>query len=234
MLRRTSLGCGLSVLLFIFAGFADEKPSAPNSSDLVEFPAILQQKITAGVTAVGTKVQAKLTIPTLVHGTVVPRDTILSGEITESVAKSAEAPSKLGIRMDTARWKDGSLPIKVYLTEWYYETKMSLGENADQDYGGIHGSIGITMGGSSLPRSPTGGGTISPENDPPSIPTSPDPAPSPSTTGSDPHTHRARMQHVESHRQEDGSFVIVSKKNGLKLDKNTTYVFASEDLFTHK
>ena len=90
MLRRTSLGCGLLVLLFVYAGFTDQKPPAASNSDLVEFPVTMQQKITAGVTPVGTKVQAKLTISTLVHGTVVPRDAVLSGEITGKVSADSE------------------------------------------------------------------------------------------------------------------------------------------------
>ena len=136
MLRRTSLGCGLLVLLFVFGGFTDKRPPAPTTSDLIEFPVTMQQKITAGITPVGTKVQAKLTISTLVHGTVVPRDAVLFGQITESVAKSADVPSKLGIRMDMAEWKNGSLSVKVYLTEWYYPVKSMMDEDENAGYRG--------------------------------------------------------------------------------------------------
>ena len=109
----------------------------------------MQEKVAAGITKVGTTVHAKLTISTLVHGTVVPRDAVLSGEVTESEAKSADAPSKLGIRMDLAQWKNGSLPIKVYLTEWYYPLKSLMSEDGNTGYSSIHGSVGITMGGGS-------------------------------------------------------------------------------------
>src|SRR5882724_1009013 len=147
MFRRTSLGHGLLVLLFTFTGFAEKiPPPGTNISDLVEFPVLMQQKVAAGITPVGTKVQAKLTISTLVHGTVVPRDAILSGEVTESEAKTADAPSKLGIRMDLAQWKNGSLPIKVYLTEWYYPVKSAMVEDGSSGYSAVHGSIGVTMG----------------------------------------------------------------------------------------
>ena len=102
----------------------------------------MQQKITAGITPVGTKVQAKLTISTLVHGTVIPRDAVLSGEITESVAKSADAPSKLGIRMDMAQWKNGSLPIKAYLTEWYYPPKSMMARRQQSRLSGSNAWLG--------------------------------------------------------------------------------------------
>src|SRR6202162_3686572 len=101
-------------------------PIAHSSAGAREFPVIMRQNVTAGVTPVGAKVQAKLAVATLVDGVVVPRDAILSGEVTESVAKSATDPSRLAIRMDSAQWKKGSAPIvlslasKVYLTAWYY------------------------------------------------------------------------------------------------------------------
>ena len=233
MLRRTSLGCGLLVLLFVFAGFTDKRPPAATSSDLIEFPVTMQQKITAGITPVGTKVQAKLTISTLVHGTVVPRDAVLSGEITESVAKSADAPSKLGIRMDMAQWKNGSLPIKVYLTEWYYPPKSMMTEDDNPGYrGAMHGSIGITMGGGNsqtFPTATTPSGRM-PSDDSMPFPTTPDPGAMPTNDSS---THRSRMPDVDSKRGEDGAIVLTSKK-GLKLDKNTTYVLATGDLHSQK
>src|SRR5437016_4608769 len=147
MFRRTSLGYGLVVLLFSFAAQAEKPPSEANSSDLIEFPVTMQQKVAAGITPLGTKVHAKLTISTLVHGTVIPGGAVLSGEVTESEAKSADAPSKLGIRMDLAQWKSGSLPIKVYLTEWYYPVKSLMSEDGNPGYSSIHGAVGITMGG---------------------------------------------------------------------------------------
>ena len=78
-------------------------PAASGSSGALEFPVIMRQNVVAGTTPVGTKVQAKLAVATLVDGVVVPRDAVLSGEVTESVAKSAIDPSRLAIRMDSAR-----------------------------------------------------------------------------------------------------------------------------------
>jgi hypothetical protein len=193
----------------------------------------MQQKITAGITPVGTKVQAKLTISTLVHGTVVPRDAVLLGEITESAAKTADAPSKLGIRMDMAQWKNGSLPIKLYLTEWYYPPRPVMAEDNNPGYpGAMHGSIGITMGGGSpqtYPTSTTPSGRM-PSDDSMPFPTTPDPGTMPTNNST---THRSRMPDVESKRSEDGAIVLISKK-GLKLDKNTTYVLATGDSHSQK
>ena len=236
MLRRTSLGCGLLVLLFVFAYSGEKTPISANNTDLIEFPVTLQQKITAGVTVVGTKVQAKLTISTLVHGTVIPRDAVLSGEITESVAKSADAPSKLGIRMDMAQWKSGSLPVKVYLTEWYYSPKSMMTEDENSGYrGAMHGSVGISVGGGgnnpqTFPGSTTSSGRGMPSDDSMPFPTTPDPG---TMNTNDSSTHRLRMPDVESKRAEDGAIILLSKK-GLKLDKNTTYVLASGNLLPQK
>src|SRR6185312_5125566 len=237
MFRRISLGYGLLVLLFSLALLAEKPPSSTSNSDLVEFPVTMQQKVAAGITSVGIKVHAKLTISTLVHGTVIPRVAVLSGEVIVSQAKSADAPSKLGIRMDLAQWKNGSLPIKIYLTEWYYPIKSMISEDGNSGYPGIHGSVGVTMGGgsaypSTFPPSASTGGRRLPDDDPPPFPTTADPTPTP--TVSDASTHRTRMQDVESKRAEDGSISLISKKASLKLDKYTTYVFAAGNLLPQK
>jgi hypothetical protein len=90
------------------------KPAASSAAGL-EFPVLMRQNASAGTTPVGTKVQAKLAVSTLVNGVVVPRDAILSGEITESVAKSATNPSRLAIRMESAQWKNRSGPMVFVL-----------------------------------------------------------------------------------------------------------------------
>src|SRR3984893_2585012 len=105
---------------------AQHAPVAASSSGALEFPVIMRQNVAAGTTPVGTKVQAKLAVATLVDGVVVPRVAVFSGEVTESVAKSATDASRLAIRMDSAQWKKGSAPVvlslapKVYLTAWDY------------------------------------------------------------------------------------------------------------------
>src|SRR6202165_2858569 len=116
---------------------------SPGSSGALEFPVIMRQNVAAGITPVGSKVQAKLAVATLVDGVVVPRDAVFSGEVTESVAKSATDPSRLAIRMDSAQWKKGSAPIvlpltsNVYLTAWYYPvaamTSQDLSDESPDD-----------------------------------------------------------------------------------------------------
>jgi len=212
------------VLLFTLAGFAEKRPQNP---DLIEFPIQMQQKVTAGITPVGAKVQAKLTIATLVKGNVVPEGAILSGEVTESEAKGADAPSKLGIRMDLAQWRNGSLPLKVYLTEWYYPVKAPMPGDDNSSLPGIHGSVGVTMGGGTPYPAGDSSGRF-PGDGPSRGPATIDPD-SPGTA-SDSSPHRARLKDVDSKRNEDGSISLLCKKNSLRLDKNTIYVLAAGDL----
>ena len=227
MPRRTSLEVGLLVLLFTFAAIAQKKPSP--TADLLEFPVYLQQKVTAGITPVGTKVGAKLTIATLVKGKVVPEGAILTGEVTESEAKSSDAPSKLSIRMDLAEWKGGSLPVKVYLTEWYYPPRHAMTEDESPGFPGIHGSVGVTMGGTPYPPSTSpGGGLPFPDDGAPTV--SPPIDPGSGSTPANVSPRRVRMKDVELERGDDGSMSLVCKKHGLKLDKGTIYALASDSL----
>ena len=55
-----------------------------------ELPIILRQTVEAGKTAVGTKVEARLVMATMIKGGVLPRGAVISGEVTESVAKSRQ------------------------------------------------------------------------------------------------------------------------------------------------
>src|SRR5208283_4341041 len=98
---------------------------APAPVPAIEFPVVMQQNVVAGKTPVGTKIRAKLVIATLVKGQVIPEGATLSGEVIESVAKSATVPSRLGVRMDSVQWKNNSFPITVYLSAWYYPVSMS-------------------------------------------------------------------------------------------------------------
>lgn len=110
----------LTVVLGSVALVGQQTPAGHSATAGGEFPAVMRQNVSAGKTPVGTKIEAKLVVATLANGTVIPKDAVLSGEVTESVAKSASDPSRLAIRMDSVQWKDGSAPIKVYLTPWYY------------------------------------------------------------------------------------------------------------------
>jgi hypothetical protein len=111
--KRIKFACAGWVVAFGCTALIGQQASTkpPTSWQAVEFPVVMRQSVDAGKTAVGTKVQAKLVAATLLNGVVVPRDAVLSGEVTESVAKSKTDPSRLAIRMDTAQWKKGSAPV---------------------------------------------------------------------------------------------------------------------------
>ncbi len=203
-------------------------PAAPNSPAGLEFPVIMRQSVTAGKTAVGTKVQAKLALATLVNGVVVPQDAILSGEVIESVAKSATGPSRLALRMDSAQWKNGSAPVvlsltaKVYLTAWYYPVVMPT--NSDL-------SSGLPEA-TNNPKTWNGTGVYPGQKNPTAPPfPGPDTNPAPA---SDISKHRVLMKNVESTRDPDGAVTLTSRHSNIKLDKTTTYVLAATDLQTAK
>jgi len=213
----------LTVFVYSAGLVSQQGPAAPNSTSVKEFPVIMKQNVTAGTTPAGTKVQAKLVVATLVDGTVFPKNTIFSGEVTESVAKSASNPCRVGIRMDSAQWKNGSAAIKVYLTAWFYPVIAAMGQ--DLSYGPPQ------------PASKTwnGAGTYPDPNSPASQPfpgqgtnRSAESAPeSPAYTVS---KRRVVMKDVESERNSDGAVSISSKRFNIKLDKLTTYVLAAGDL----
>ena len=102
------------------SSLADTGTSAADGCVECELPIVLRQTVEAGKTAVGTKVEARLVMATMINGAVLPRGAVISGEVTESVAKSNNSPSRLAIRMDSAQWKNGEAKFKVYLTAWYY------------------------------------------------------------------------------------------------------------------
>jgi hypothetical protein len=211
-------------------------PASPGPSGAREFPVVMRQNVAAGTTPVGAKVQAKLAVATLVDGVVVPQAAIFSGEVTESVAKSATGPSRLAIRMDSAQWKKGSAPIvlplasKVYLTAWYYPvaamTSQDLSDESPDDdpQGWKHRNRAPTFPDPNTPASqpfPDRGAGA----DLGSLP------PSPSSSIS---KHRALMKNVESRRNSDGAVTLTSKSFNIKLDKVTTYVVATGDLLVSR
>jgi len=198
---------------------AQPTPAARNLPAGLEFPVIMKQNVVAGKAPVGTKVQAKLVVATLVGGVVVPQGAILSGEVTESVAKSATGPSRLAILMDSAQWTNGSAPIKVYLTAWYYP----MATPADLDL-----SSGLPNAGNN--PNPRMGGGYPGQRNPTSAPVSgSDAGPAPASEIS---KHRVLMKNVESTRNNEGAVTLTSRRFNIKLDKQTTYVLAPSDLAT--
>ena len=203
------------------SSFGQQQTTPPATAQAQEFPVVMQQTVSAGKTAVGTKVQAKLEAATLVEGKVLPRNTTLTGEVIESAAKTAKTPSRLAIRMDSAQWKDGSTDLKVYLTAWYYPAIPEAGQ--DLQYGPPQ-SPGKTWNGQGAYPS------RSPSYKPfPSADTNDDKKPVPDTTVTKISDHRVHMKDVERMRAEDGTVTLVSQHKNIKLDKLTTYVFAANE-----
>ncbi len=210
LLLNLVLVCSLSL---ISAG----QNSVP-AATVQEFPVVLQQNVTAGKTPPGTKVQAKLFIATMVNGKVIPKNAVFSGEVTESVAKTAKEPSRISIRMDSAQWKEGSEPIKAYLIAWFYHTLEEHGQ--DLQYGPTQPAK-VTWNGQGqypdpnskvyrpFPGSDSGQGS--------SVPDTPTPITS---------DRRTPMKNVDVEHREDGGTVLLSKHGNIKLDRYTTYVFA--------
>jgi len=211
------VGCLLigSILVCAQSSDGQAKPSVPASSpssagSALEFPVTMRQNVVAGKTPVGTKVEAKLTIATLVSGAVIPEGAVFSGEVVDSVAKTATESSRLAIRMDSVQWKKQSKTVKVFLTAWYYPILM--GHDAEVNDPNDR-SIMRTQPGDNFPN--------------PRMP--PDAFPPPRVSES-----RVAMKDVESTREDDGTIALTSKKTNIKLDRTTTYVFASGDLTAGK
>ena len=213
--------CSLTLL-------SQEQPVAPGPNVTVEFPVNMKQKVEAGKTPVGTKIQAELAVATLLNGKTVPRNAVFSGEVVESVAKTATEPSRLSIRMDTIQWKNGSAPVKAYLTSWFYPLQGAAGP--DLAYGPADGPISKTwngMGAYPNSRSPDQ------QRFPDSSVTDPERTPS-DTPATGISNHRVLMKDVQSMHRDDGIVVITSKQINVKLDKLTTYVIATGDLLTKR
>ncbi len=199
-------------------------PAPPAPTSAIEFPVNLKQDVTAGKTPVGTKVQAKLQVATLVDGIVFPRNTVFSGEVTESVPKSENNRSRVAIRMDSAQWKDGSAPIKIYLTAWYYPLIVA-GRGQDLSYGPPQPASKTWNGAGTYPvgdspvsrpfpsQDMNGGAETAPE--------------SPVYT---PSKQRLPMKDIECERRDDGTLTLTSQRFNIKLDKMTTYVLATGEL----
>lgn len=190
------------------------QPSAIASATQ-EFPVTMRQNIIAGKTPVGTMVEARLAIATLMAGKVIPEGAIFSGVVTESTAKTESSPSRLGIRMSSVQWKKDSAPVTAYLTSWYYPVRMTMNEESN----GIHGDIGMQSG--SRPVAPPSRPYPTNTEQGPDLPSSP------SSNLSD---HRIEMKDVWSQRYSDGTLSISSSRFNIKIDKSTTYVLATGEL----
>lgn len=232
MVSKTTL-VELAVLTVVLGSAplrSQQTPAVSSASAGREFPVLMRQNVTAGKTPVGTKVQAKLVVATLVDGVVVPRDAALSGEVTESSAKSATDPSRLAIRMDSAQWKNGSAPIKVYLTAWYYpETTMPA---QDLSYEPADAARNDKKNWNGMGTYPDRNNAVSQQKFPGRDTDNDTGLPLPSTSGIS--KHRVLMKNVESTRNSDGAVTLTSTHSNIKIDKLTTYVLATGNLLPMK
>ena len=220
MIKKIAVA-GSVILMVVLASvglISQREPDHANSSPGLELPVVMRQNVTAGKTTVGTRIQAKLTVATLVKGVVIPQDAILSGEVIESVAKSDSEPSRLSIRMDSAQWKNGSLPINVYLTAWYYP----ILSPPPRDLSDRQSDAGRGWGGTAPYPNPnarpaqTFPGTGNNDGITP---------PAPESTIA---KHRVLMKDIESTRSnKDGGVILSATHFNIKLDKQTTYVLAT-------
>jgi hypothetical protein len=227
MLTRTLLVGNFLLAVVLSAAMFGQQPVAPGSSGAIEFPITLRQNIDAGKTGVGTKIQANLVAATLVNGTVIPRDAILSGEVTESVAKTKTDPSRLAIRMDSAQWKNGSAQLKIYLTAWYYPEAMLANQDVSYESSDATKSNKNWNGMGAYPNPNT---SISQDRFPGRDADKNTGAATPDSTASSISKHHALMKNVDSLRSDDGVVTLSSKRSTIKLDKLTTYVLATSDM----
>lgn len=111
----------VTVLTMVVAAGSPGRQTNPTTSviGVQEFPVVFESSVTAGKTPVGTTIQAKLSIATLLNGIVVPQNAEFSGEIVVSQARTKNQPSRLSLRMDSVSWKNGSARVKVFLSDWF-------------------------------------------------------------------------------------------------------------------
>lgn len=216
------------VILFLTLSAIAQPPAKEvDSTDLLEFPVVMMQNVAVGKTAVGTNVQAKLMVATLVKGVVVPKDAIFSGVVEQSSVKSDSTPARLAIRMDSVRWKTDSLNLKLYLTNWYYPPKRDIDDSDSSGPSGLHGEVAVVFG---------GGRTVYPPGSRPDDGSLPgrNPGDLPDPPASATSAHRVQMDGVTSTRNGDGQIVISSDRRNIKLDKSTTYVLGTSNLVPAK
>ncbi len=186
----------------------------------IELPAVLQQKIVAGSTAVGTEVRAKLTIATLVNGVVLPDGAVITGRVEKSLAKTADSLAHLKIKFESAHWKTGDLKLEIYLVGSYYPIEFQT--PADQ-VSGAHAEVGVMVGGSPAVGRGRNGIPPSDAETPQDDPTDP----RPNITHSEVSNHSVRIKNVDTAVATDGGLEITSNERNLKLNKGIIYSLQS-------
>lgn len=221
---------GLVLLASCITAFAQQTKTDSNPQPGLEFPAALQRKVVAGSTPVGFVVNARLTMATLIDGVVIPENAVIIGHVEKSVAKTADAPSVIEIKFDSARWKKGSAPLNLYLAGAYYPIEF---RGPGDDPSGIHGEVGLTMGGAAQrdPFPSANGGIqngtgMSNSGGVPTVDANRQGFPDSRTsmTTSEVSKHWVRLENVDTVSTAEGSLQITSKERNLKLDKGTIYL----------
>jgi hypothetical protein len=128
--------------------------------------------------------------------------------------------------MDSAQWKSGSAPIKVYLTSWFYPLAATSGQNLSYEPADAARSNKNWNG---MGPYPTPGNPVSQEKFP-GRDSGNDTGLAPASPSSNISQHRVLMKNVESGRASDGTLTLSSTHSNIKLDKTTTYVLAASDL----
>jgi hypothetical protein len=223
--RATVIQCAWLFIALASSGSGQQTAANPTAPAWTEFPVIMRQNIAAGKTSAGTRVQAELLIATMANGVVIPRGAVLTGEVLQSTAKSKTEPSRLSIRIDSAQWKNGSAPLKVYLTGWYYP-EMAM-TNPDVSYQPADAA--------NNQRTWNGQGTYPDPGNPiaqqkfPGRDSGKASDDGPLTPASSISKHRTLLKHIESARSDDGVVTLSSSSKDIKIDRLTTYVLATSD-----
>lgn len=191
-------------------------PAPPSAQ---EFPVMMRQSVVAGKTPVGRKVQAILTIATLVSGKVIPEGAILSGVVVESSAKSVGAPSRLSIRMESVEWKTGSVALTTYLTPWYHPMQLTLGEDRFGDGPNANGEHSKRTWAAYNPNA-SDALLFPSDSNQAQVKTAPPAAMSVSE-------RRVVMKDVYLEKSHNGGQTLVSNRSNIKLDKSTMYVLTT-------
>lgn len=213
-----------SIFLAAFAALAIAQaktappPTAPAGT---EFPVVFDQTVTAGKAQVGSKVQGHLLISTLFHGEVIPRNALLTGEVIQSSAKKGTDPSRLAVRFDSARWKNGSVALKLYVTSAYYPNVSDPGQ--ELQYGPTQPASRTWNGQGPYPDEHLKIYEPFPSGD------SSKPDAAPSAPNSVILKQRVTMKNVDVEHNRDGSLSLISRHSNVKLENMTTYSVVAID-----
>lgn len=206
----------VAILGFCSALLAQESKPA-SSVPLREFPVVLQQTVEAGKTPVGAKVIGKLAVATTFRGIVIPQDAVVTGVVFESVRKSSTTPSRLGIRMENAKWKgESACMMKAYFMPLYYPmvSQSMQGPPSESSDSNSSAMNGPNQSGSSPMSSPSMSGNSEAVQDA---------IPAIQTRASRP----VSMRNVTMEPVENTGLELVSAHDNIKLHKMTTYVLAA-------